>query len=348
MELRKQLLLVWLKKLFPKNHDELNLSLVSGDASFRKYYRVKLDRENFIAVDAPPLQEDSRKFVHVCNLLRHASVKAPKVFSSNYEQGFMLLDDFGNETYFKVLESFRAEKNVDGINVLYETAINTLLNIQAQVNKETLGSYSRSELGIEMSLFEDWFCSEFLELELDDVSRKIIANTKVFLEDAALVQLQVPVLRDYHSRNLMVLDPKIFGSEMIPGVIDFQDAVIGPYTYDLVSLLRDAYICWDAQQVEKWALYYFKRAGTANLIENVTQAQFLRDFDLMGLQRHLKIMGIFARLAIRDNKPNYLADIPLVIRYFLEVSQRYAELKPFIDWFNQTVMSVARTKMDLT
>ena len=348
MESRQELLVNWIKQIFPKSEAQLNFALVSGDASFRKYYRVSIDQQNYIAVDAPPSREDSKNFVRICNLLRRASVKAPKVFSNNYEEGFMLLEDFGDDTYLKILENFRKQNDFNKINYLYKSAINTLLNIQANVDKETLDYYSREKLNQEMSLFEDWFCLNYLELDLDDRSRNIISEARFFLENSALDQLQVPVHRDYHSRNLMVLDQEFFSESMEPGVIDFQDAVVGPYTYDLVSLLRDAYIFWDKKQVEQWALYYFKNALSLGVIEKVDQAQFYRDFDLMGLQRQMKVIGIFARLAIRDNKPDYLADIPLVIRYFLEVGQRYTELKPFIHWFKKTVIPVVGTKIDLT
>ena len=347
MESRQELLVSWIKQIFPKSEAQLNFALVSGDASFRKYYRVSVEQQNFIAVDAPPSREDSKKFVRICNLLRRASVKAPKVFSYNYEAGFILLEDFGDDTYLKILENLRNQNDFNKINYLYKSAINALLNIQANVDKEALDSYSREKLNQEMSLFEDWFCLNYLELDLDDRSRNIISEARFFLENAALDQLQVPVHRDYHSRNLMVLDQEFFSESMEPGVIDFQDAVVGPYTYDLVSLLRDAYIFWEKKQVEQWALYYFKNALSLRVIEKVDQAQFYRDFDLMGLQRQMKVIGIFARLAIRDNKPDYLADIPLVIRYFLEVGQRYKELKPFIHWFKKTVIPVVGTKIDL-
>ena len=348
-ESRQEKLGVWanqvLKQLLPKIKGEADLTLVSGDASFRRYFRVRTDGAHFIAVDAPPEQENSRIFVRISNLLQEAGVATPKVFSADYDQGFMLLDDFGDEIYLNRLVYLQEAGNQSQINTLYESAINSLLDIQAGVDKKRLDPYKKSELHREMSLFEDWFCSQFLQLKLEENEKALIAETLEFLGEAALSQPQVAVHRDYHSRNLMILDIKEFGENSTPGIIDFQDAVSGPYTYDLVSLLRDAYIRWDQELVEGWALYYLEQAKSSGLIENIEEAQFLRDFDLMGLQRQLKVIGIFARLCIRDNKPRYLADIPLVIQYFLEVGQKYRELKAFVDWFKHVVEPIAKAKL---
>lgn len=347
MESREKLLKSWLKEMFADSSEEINFFLVSGDASFRSYYRVQMGQKSFIAVDAPPEQENSQKFTYVCGLLRDANVKAPEIFSSDYDQGFMLLEDFGDQTYQSTLEELRKNGDVDQISFLYESSINTLLDIQTRVDKEGLDPYTGTLLEQEMSLFEKWFCNAFLGIELDHISLKIIMDTQIFLRNSAETQLQVPVHRDYHSRNLMVLTPEIVGSKLVPGVIDFQDAVFGPYTYDLVSLLRDAYIRWDKRQVEDWALYYYKNAQALGLINTIDKAQFQRDFDLMGLQRQLKVIGIFARLAIRDNKPDYLADIPGVVGYFFEVSRAYDELRPFVSWLDEVVMPIAAAKINL-
>jgi aminoglycoside/choline kinase family phosphotransferase len=336
-----------LGQLKPENRGEISLSLVSGDASFRRYFRTHLGDSSFVAVDAPPKQEDSRMFVHICNMFRDADISVPKVFFADYEQGFMLLDDFGDQLYLDVLLDLRTSGCKNEINSLYEAAINSLLDIQSRVNKNRLDSYSKNELHREMALFEEWFCKAFLGLKINGAEREVIAKTLNFLEEAALSQEQVVVHRDYHSRNLMILDDNIFGEDSSPGIIDFQDAVSGAYTYDLVSLLRDAYICWDAGKVDSWALYYLERAKSSGLIANIDEAQFQRDFDLMGLQRQLKVLGIFARLYIRDNKVRYLADIPQVIDYFLEVSQRYMELRPFLHWFRTKVLPIAETKLKI-
>ncbi|MBS24347.1 MAG: aminoglycoside phosphotransferase [Gammaproteobacteria bacterium] len=348
-ESRQEQLGLWakqiLKQRLPQNKGEVAITLVSGDASFRRYFRVRSEEARFIAVDSPPEQENSRIFVRICNLLREAGVTVPKVFSVDYDQGFMLLDDFGDEIYLNRLVYLQKAGNQSEINMLYKVAIDSLIDIQAGVYKEKLDPYDKSELHREMSLFENWFCSQFLQLKLKENEKALIAETLEFLEEAALSQPKVAVHRDYHSRNLMILGTKEFGENSTPGIIDFQDAVSGPYTYDLVSLLRDAYIRWDQEQVDGWALYYLRQAKSSGLVKNIEEIQFLRDFDLMGLQRQLKVIGIFARLCIRDNKPRYLADIPLVIQYFLEVGQRYKELKSFVDWFKHVVEPTARTKL---
>ncbi len=348
-ESREEKLASWIVQAFgqllPEHRGDVVLELVSGDASFRRYFRVRSGESHFIAVDAPPEKENSRIFVRICNLLREAGVSAPKVFSTDYDQGFMLLDDFGDELYLHKLLDLKSTGDNKSINSLYESAIDSLLDIQARVDKERLDPYDKKELHREMALFEEWFCGAFLNLELNDESRQLIADTLEFLEEAALSQPQVAVHRDYHSRNLLILNPAEFGQDSSPGIIDFQDAVSGPYTYDLVSLLRDAYISWEPELVDTWALYYLEQAKSSGLISGIDELQFLRDFDLMGLQRQLKVIGIFARLSIRDNKPRYLADIPLVIQYFLEVSQRYTELRPFTDWFRQSVEPIAATRL---
>ncbi|MDP6534741.1 MAG: phosphotransferase [Gammaproteobacteria bacterium] len=341
-----------LGKLLPGIRTPLELEIVSGDASFRRYFRARaehdgLSAQSFIAVDAPPDNEDSRRFVSICKLFGDAGVITPRVFAAEYELGFMLLDDFGDTIYLDELLSAQQQGRMDEVDRLYGHAIDALLSLQANVNKDRLNPYDRNELHREMALFEEWFCVKFLGLRLDDESRELIAETLRYLEDQAIAQPVVAVHRDYHSRNLMILDSQKFGADCGPGIIDFQDAVSGAYTYDLVSLLRDCYVRWSPEQVDNWALTYLQRAIEMGIIEPIESQQFLQHFDLMGLQRNLKVMGIFARLGIRDNKPRYLADIPLVIHYFLEVSQRYGPLTPFVDWFKQAVLPLAKTKLKL-
>ncbi len=341
-----------LGKLLPGISAPLELEMVSGDASFRRYFRTKrghdgLSTQSFIAVDAPPENEDSRRFVSICKLFGDAGVITPKVFAAEYALGFMLLDDFGDTIYLDELLRAQQRDRMDEADRLYGHAIDSLLSLQANVDKGRLTPYDRNELHREMALFEEWFCVKFLGLRLDDEARELIAETLRYLEDQAIAQPVVAVHRDYHSRNLMILDLQKFGADCGPGIIDFQDAVSGAYTYDLVSLLRDCYVRWSPEQVDNWALGYLQRAIEMGIIEPIESRQFLQHFDLMGLQRNLKVIGIFARLGIRDNKPRYLADIPLVIHYFLEVSQRYRSLTPFVDWFKQAVLPVAKTKLKL-
>ena len=347
-ELRLQALSQWanaaLDQLIPAKQGLLELEPVSGDASFRRYFRARLGQRSFIAVDAPPSNEDSEAFVRISSLFHDAGVRTPAVLSVDYKQGFMLLDDFGDRLYFHHLLRQQEQGSTAAAGDLYRQAIDTLIKLQSGVKIERLDPYDREKLHDEMVLFEKWYCEEFLCLRLSDGDRELIARTFSFLEDAALGQMVVAWHRDYHSRNLMLLDAEVYGGDTGPGVIDFQDAVAGPYTYDLVSLLRDCYIQWPAERVREWALYYFDRAQNRVVIGDISLQQFLRDLDLMGMQRNLKVMGIFSRLCIRDKKPQYLADIPMVIQYFLNVSQQYPELSHFRNWFTQKVLPVAKTK----
>jgi len=352
---RKQQLTNWvetqLEQLSLPLESGIGLVTVSGDASFRRYFRAQFAEQSFIAVDAPPASENSELFVEIAGYFRAAGVAAPKVFAQNFENGFLLLEDFGDQLYLPRLlhlqEASRSESKQQEIDKLYCEAIQSLIKIQSFVDKEKLSPYSRTKLHDEMQLFEDWFCGKYLGLVLSKQDRSIIADVFTFLEDAALGQIQLAVHRDYHSRNLLLLDSEKNFSADGPGVIDFQDAVAGAYSYDLVSLLRDCYIRWSPEQVEKWALYYFDLALKANLLEGASFNQFIRDFDLMGLQRNLKVMGIFSRLCIRDHKPQYLADIPLVIQYFLEVACQYEEMAPFLGWFEANVLPLAKSKLNL-
>ncbi|GJM13815.1 MAG: phosphotransferase [Pseudohongiella sp.] len=329
----------------------VELATVSGDASFRRYFRAQLPEQSFIAVDAPPENENSELFVEIAAYFREAGVKSPEVFAKNLEAGFLLLEDFGDQLYLPRLLELQdggldsiSEYHVEG---LYKDAIRALIRIQSKVDKKRLAPYNREKLRTEMQLFEDWFCERYLEIDLSSSERELISNTFAFLEESALSQIQLAVHRDYHSRNLLILDERKYPEGSGPGIIDFQDAMAGAYSYDLVSLLRDCYIRWSPDLVDSLALHYFESAAAAGLLEGVTVAQFRRDLDLMGLQRNFKVMGIFSRLCIRDNKPQYLADIPQVIQYFLEVACNYEEMAPFLDWFETTVLLKAKAKLNL-
>lgn len=318
------------------------LSMVSGDASFRRYFRASWQGHSYIAVDAPPQHENSSAFIRVCRMLRAAGVRAPEIFASDLERGFLLLEDFGDSQLLPTLSRLQSEGASQRAGAIFQSALQTLLLIQRSPEKERLDPYDRDQLRSEMQLFSDWFCKAFLELELSDSEHAVVDQAMHFLEEAALSQPTVMVHRDFHSRNLMLLD-----DSAVPalGVIDFQDAVHGPYSYDVVSLLRDCYLRWEPETVNLWALTYWQAARAEGLLADVSEAQFLRDFDLMGLQRHLKVMGIFCRLSLRDNKSRYLADIPLVIQYFLEVSRRYPELGDFVEWFNRRALPVANQRL---
>ena len=344
---RKDSLAAWLQLQFPESLEKIELFLISGDASFRKYYRVRVRGVNYIAVDAPPELEDSQRFIKVANLLRDASVITPNVFFKSIKQGFMLLEDFGDQTFLKKLKTLKKSNNFIEISHLYEMAIDCLIDIQFKVKGEKLPHYDRPLLYSEMTLFNTWFCKSLLKLEIDTKATKLITQAFTFLEEESIAQEQVPVHRDYHSRNLMILESQNTLLIEKLGVIDFQDAVVGPYTYDLVSLLRDAYIKWDTESTCRWVDYYLEKCKRASLLNEISRDQFIRQFDLMGLQRQLKVMGIFARLAKRDHKAEYLADIPQVMNYFLEIGQKYDELKPFYRWFEDNVVPNAKAKIEL-
>ncbi|GAA4013469.1 phosphotransferase [Actimicrobium antarcticum] len=308
----------WLASLpaLPVNPDSLRPA--SADASFRRYFRVDTsDGGTAIVMDAPPPLEDVRPFIAVAKLFGDTGVTVPEVLAQDTEQGFLLLSDLGSTTYLQQLAP-------DSAHALYLDAIDALVLLQVHSQPGILPEYNRELLHRELMLFPDWYVNKHLgvtldaaqEAELNGVFEALLANN--------LAQPQVYVHRDYHARNLMVL-PK--GN---PGILDFQDAVYGPITYDLVSLLRDAYVEWDEEIVLDWAIRYWERARRAGLPVNPDIDAFYRDFEFMGLQRHLKILGIFARLYHRDGKDAYLKDLPLVMQYTRKVAGRYKVLSPLI------------------
>jgi aminoglycoside/choline kinase family phosphotransferase len=302
----------WLSRETPL--DRFDIAPASADASFRRYFRVTTHDASFIAMDAPPEREDSHPFVEIDRLLEAHGVNVPHIHAVDLERGYLLLEDFGNRHFLSVL----SDENVDA---LYDDALTTLLKIQ-QTPATTLPPYDRQLLWREMELFRDWFLDTHLGLRLDGAQHALLDSCFETLMRSALDQPQVFVHRDYHSRNLMVT------STDNPGVLDFQDAVAGAVTYDLVSLLRDAYIAWPRQRVEHWALDYRDRAVGTGILEAVDDRTFLRWFDLMGIQRQLKVIGIFARLNHRDGKPGYLDDIPRVLDYLLQAGRDHEETRP--------------------
>jgi aminoglycoside/choline kinase family phosphotransferase len=287
----------------------------SSDASFRRYFRVFTTRGTYIVMDAPPDKEDVRPYLKVGALLSALNVHVPQVHASDLARGVLLLEDLGTTCYLQRLES------ADSPEPLYADALRALADIQVQgVTAATaLASYDREALARELALMPEWFCGRHLGLELADAEREVLARTFEFLIGAALAQPQVFVHRDYHSRNLMVV------TERNPGVIDFQDALYGPIGYDLVSLLKDCYIAWPRARVEDWVSGY-RGLLRARAVATAPERQFLRDFDLIGVQRHLKVLGIFARLWHRDGKPAYLLDLPRTLDYVRDTCARYPEL----------------------
>jgi aminoglycoside/choline kinase family phosphotransferase len=333
-DLRLHDLTAWLTTLPGTPVDPLTLRPASADASFRRYFRVDAqDGGSAIVMDAPPPQEDVRPFVAIAALFGATGVSVPLVLAQDAERGFLLLSDLGATTYLQQLTEATASP-------LYLDAIDALIRIQAHSQPDVLPEYDRATLQRELMLFPDWYINKHLgvtltepqQAELDGVFTALLANN--------LAQPQVYVHRDYHSRNLMVLDS---GN---PGILDFQDALYGPITYDLVSLLRDAYIEWDEETVLDWAIRYWERAKRAGLPVNHDIDAFYRDFEFMGLQRHLKVLGIFARLYHRDGKDAYLKDLPVVLQYVRKTAGRYKVLSPLIrllDAFEDKAPSVGYT-----
>lgn len=314
-----------------------NLQPLSGDAGFRRYFRLNCE-PSLMAVVAPVEHEDSEAFVAIARYLRSEGIQTPEVVAVDFERGFLLVEDLGD-----VLFSDQLQLNSgDSANQLYGQAMMTLLRLQQcpvmtipaadGESMLTLPQYNQARLREEMSLFDEWFLPQLLGYSLSDDERTLLDAVYLQLEGAALQQPQVWVHRDFHSRNL------IYREGQAPGVIDFQDAVRGPITYDLVSLLRDCYLRWSPEQVRQWALAYGDMAVECGLMAPVTQNGFMRWFDWMGLQRHLKVLGVFSRLYLRDGKSGYLEDIPLVIRYTLEVASSYPEFADFTYWFREKIL----------
>ncbi len=288
----------------------------SNDASFRRYFRIGAAQGSCIIMDAPPPQEDCGPFVHAARVLREAGVSVPEVLAADLEQGFLLLSDFGNTTYLSRLDPQSAP-------ALYRDATRALVTMQKASRPGVFADYSRELLDRELMLYPQWYLARHKGVELRPDQLQVMRKGFDLILQNNLAQPPVFVHRDYHSRNLMVLD-----GDGNPGILDFQDAVHGPITYDLVSLFRDAYIRWDEQQVLDWVIRYWEMARAAGLPVRADFADFYRDFEWMGLQRHIKVLGIFARLSHRDGKDNYLKDMPLVLDHVLEVLQRYVDLAP--------------------
>ncbi len=323
MPQREALIRDWLSKLWGTH--EFDLVLASGDASFRRYFRATLpDGETRIVMDAPPHREDCRPFLDVTARLEQTGVHVPHIHAQDLEQGFLLLEDLGDRLYL-------GELGPDTADSLYQEAIRALLRIQ-QGNVKGLPVYDRALLEREMALFPDWLLSTHLGLALNPDERRMLDETFGQLVLNALEQPQVLVHRDYHSRNLLRMNTNS------PGVIDYQDAVFGPISYDLVSLLRDCYVAWPPERVAHWMALYTRGAVAAGILPADQASNMPRWFDLMGAQRHLKAAGIFARLNHRDGKPGYLDDIPRTLGYLLTAARRQPELTQLAAFVQDRVM----------
>ncbi len=316
----------WLERVLPA--PIASIEPASVDASFRRYFRVTFAQAiefpgtpaggvtSLIAMDAPPPHEDCRPFVAVAKLLAAAGVHAPAVLREELSQGFLLLTDLGSRTYLTELSDATAP-------ALYHDATNALIRWQQASRDDLLPPYDRALLLRELNLFPDWYIAKHLGVALDDTQRKVLATAFERIVENNLGQPRVYVHRDYHSRNLMISEPN-------PGVLDFQDAVHGPVTYDLVSLLRDAYIAWDEERQIDWAVRYWERARAAGVPVGTDFGAFWRDFEWMGVQRQLKVLGIFARLWHRDGKAAYLQEMPRVMAYLRGACARYNALGPLL------------------
>ena len=292
-----------------------NLKPASEDASFRTYHRLFLKNKTFIVMDAPPEQENCKAFIKITKKLRACDVNVPIIHNVNIEQGFLLLSDLGNDLYLNKL-------NKSSIYELYSDALSTLVSIQVLVNVGGVDEYDKSLLISEMNLFREWLIEKHLNIKLSDSQVKILTTLFDLLVNNALQQPKVFVHRDFHSRNLMVT------KENNPGVIDYQDAVYGPISYDLVSILKDCYIKWPKEEIDKWIDFYLNKLYEEKAQYRINRDEFVRWFDLMGVQRHLKASGIFMRLSHRDGKHNFLEDIPRTLSYILDLKETYEELQP--------------------
>ncbi|MDR2195167.1 MAG: phosphotransferase [Gallionellaceae bacterium] len=339
---RQQQIAEWLSTLFPAAAFELTPA--SADASFRRYFRAEFaDGSTRIVMDAPPAHEDCRPFLHVATLFEQAGAHVPHVYAQDLAQGFLLLSDLGSTTYLQALNAGAAPRE------LYGAATDTLIRIQLASKENELPPYDEALLRRELDLFPEWYVGKHLAVTLNDKQRTALETAFRRILDNNLAQPKVYVHRDYHSRNLMLIKSlpllqtgeetaslarlrervgERVGVASNPGVIDFQDAVYGPITYDLASLFKDAYIRWDEEQTMDWLIRYWEKARRAGLPVRDDFGEFYRDYEWMGAQRHLKVLGIFARLSHRDGKDGYLKDMPLVFEYLYKVCTRYVDLKP--------------------
>jgi hypothetical protein len=294
------------------------LTPASADASFRRYFRATFHdaRPSVVVMDAPPDKENCRPFVRVAALLHEAGLNAPRILAHDLDQGFLLLSDLGTTTYLAALDA----TNADG---LFGDATSAIVTWQAATRDGVLPPYDAALLRRELELFPDWYLRRHLGIELQGEARESLERVFALLIASALAQPQVYVHRDYMPRNLMVCEPN-------PGILDFQDAVQGPITYDTVCLFRDAFVSWEEERVLDWTIRYWEKARAHDLPVDSDFGSFWRAFEWMGLQRHLKVLGIFARINYRDGKPAYLADTPRFLAYARATASRYAALAPLV------------------
>ena len=312
----------WLRPRF----GEVDLQPASADASFRRYLRFAHAGESFVVMDAPPDREDSRPFVDIAGRLADCGVHVPAILAIDYDQGFLLLSDLGDQVYLQAL-------NETSAGPLFADAVTTLIRMQAGADDRGLPVYDHDLLLRELNLFSDWYIKRHLGIELTGRETAALDGMFQLLIERALKQPRVFVHRDYMPRNLMVSDPN-------PGVLDFQDAVSGPVSYDIICLFKDAFISWSEARVKQWLQDYWHQALAQGLPVPRDWDSFQADLDWMGLQRHLKVLGIFARIRYRDGKPHYLADTPRFVEYVMQVVPRYPELAPLQRLFEERILPV--------
>ena len=292
----------------------------STDASFRRYFRLSTENDSCIVMDAPPEHENCQPFIQIAGLMSEAGMHVPEIIEKDLARGFLLLSDLGTQTYLQGI----AEHNADG---LFSAAIDTLILWQQATRKDVLPPYDSALLRRELALFPEWYVARHLRRELTSHETMNWNAVEEFLLQRALAQPGVYVHRDYMPRNLMISEPN-------PGVLDFQDALFGPISYDIASLFKDAFLSWPEARIRLWVRQYWEKAQRARLPVGRSFADFYSDFELMGVQRHLKVIGIFARINYRDGKPQYLKDVPRFIRYVRDVASRYRELSLLLRLFD--------------
>ncbi len=321
-DLRLTALTRWITGLDIHGADPGSLRPASSDASFRRYFRLDTSGGSRIVMDAPPPAEDTAPFIHAASVLAAAGVEVPEILASDTEQGFLLLSDLGSTTFLT-----RLQARPQDADALYAAASRQLVRLQVASAPGVFDDYDRARLLAELRLFDQWYLQAHRRAELSAPQQQSLLALYDVLLANNLAQPRVFVHRDWHSRNLMILGAASDAAPEI-AVLDFQDALYGPITYDLVSLLRDAYVDWPEERVLDWAVRHWEASRAAGLPVHHDFGDFYRDFEWMGLQRHLKVLGIFARLALRDQKPVYIDDMPRVLAYVLAVSRRYREFAP--------------------
>jgi aminoglycoside/choline kinase family phosphotransferase len=324
----------WLSTLYPDN--DYKITKLAGDASFRTYYRLCIQNSTKIIMHAPPNLINLDPFIEITHKLQMNNFKVPKIHAVDYENGFMLLEDLGDNL---LLESITSE-NADS---LYKKSMDLLANMQVQTSAdESLAVFNKSCMFDELNLFNEWFVDRFLEIKLDESSKNIISDTFNWLTNEICKQPLVFTHRDFHSRNIMLVPNYQFKDNFELGLIDYQDAVIGPFTYDLVSLIKDCYIEWPLATTNDWIKYFYAKIKESH---GYNEQEFIKAVDLCGLQRHLKVLGIFSRLSIRDNKDGYLKDLPLTFRYVMNCLKNYNELGYFHDFMQSKIQPMFLSRL---